>query len=175
MIVFDLMCSDGHRFESWFRNGAAYDDQSQSGAIVCPVCGDTAVAKAPMRPYVARRGAHRADKAERQSAPAAGRPAAGPSSAAPSASPQAAAPEAASPPAPAVPAAAEKSFQMLRKLVEATCDDVGREFPEQARRIHYGETAPRAIYGEASADEAKDLREEGIAVLPLPWMRRRHD
>jgi hypothetical protein len=175
MIVFDLICSDGHRFESWFRNSAAYDDQSQHNAIICPVCGDTAVGKAPMRLFVARRGGHPADRSEHHSAPAEGRPAAPSVPAPPSAPPPAAASEAASPAAPPVPVAAEETFRMLRKLVEATCDDVGREFPEQARRIHYGETTPRAIYGEASADEAKALRDEGIEVQPLPWMRRRHD
>jgi hypothetical protein len=176
MIVFDLICSDGHRFESWFRNGAAYDDQSKHNAIICPVCGDTTVEKAPVRLFVGRRGGQpAADKAERHAAPAEGRASAPSAAASASAPPQAGASEAAPPPAQPVPVAAEETFRKMRKLVEATCDDVGREFPEQARRIHYGETAPRAIYGEASADEAKALREEGIEVQPLPWMRRRHD
>jgi hypothetical protein len=171
MIVFDLICSDGHRFESWFRNSAAYDDQAQHKAIVCPVCGDTAVGKAPMRPFVARRGARRAEALEGGSAPAAS-PSSTPSASAP---PGEAAPEAVPAPTQPAPMGAEDVLRALRQLVETTCDDVGREFPEQARRIHYGETTPRAIYGEASADEANALREEGIAVQPLPWMRRRHD
>ena len=178
MIVFDLICSDGHRFESWFRSGAAYEDQSEHKAIVCPVCGDTAVGKAPMRLFVARRGGpDRAGSPDPEAATAAGSASAS-SPAASSSSPSRAAPsdQAASQPTPAsVPSAAEETLQALRKLIEATCDDVGREFAEEARRIHYGETDPRNIYGEASADEADALREEGIAVQPLPWMRRRLD
>ncbi len=169
MIVFDLICSDGHRFESWFRNGDAYDAQSQRNAIVCPVCGDTAVGKAPMRLHVARHGGNaRADASDRDA------PVAEPGSPAAS-SPRASSPPAAQPSPSSPDPAPREMLRALRKLIEATCDDVGRAFPEQARRIHYGETDPRGIYGEASADEADSLREEGIAVNPLPWMRRRHD
>jgi hypothetical protein len=180
MIVSDLICSDGHRFESWFRSGAAYEDQSEHKAIVCPVCGDTAVGKAPMRLFVSRRGEHDRDRAgspDPEAATAAGSPSASSPPASPS-PPSRAAPsdQPASQPTPAsVPSAAEETLQALRKLIEATCDDVGREFAEEARRIHYGETDPRNIYGKASADEADALREEGIAVQSLPWMRRRLD
>ena len=54
MIVFDLSCSDGHRFEAWFRSGAAFDEQAEAGILVCPVCRDTRISKAPMAPRVAR-------------------------------------------------------------------------------------------------------------------------
>ena len=56
----------------------------------------------------------------------------------------------------------------LRKYVEENAENVGRDFPEEARKIHYGETEERPIYGEASLDEAKDLIEEGVNVAPLP-------
>lgn len=56
----------------------------------------------------------------------------------------------------------------LRKYVKDNAEDVGRKFPEEVRKIHYGETEERPIYGEASLDEAKDLIEEGIEVAPLP-------
>jgi hypothetical protein len=54
VIVFDLSCSDGHRFEAWFRSGAAFDEQAEAGILVCPVCRDTRISKAPMAPRVAR-------------------------------------------------------------------------------------------------------------------------
>jgi hypothetical protein len=56
----------------------------------------------------------------------------------------------------------------MRKYVEANADYVGKEFPEEARKIHYGETEHRHIYGEASLDEAKELVEEGVEIAPLP-------
>jgi len=63
MILFDLKCAHGHGFEAWFRNGAAYDEQSAAGAILCPVCGDARVTKAPMAPRIARSGAKARDAA----------------------------------------------------------------------------------------------------------------
>jgi hypothetical protein len=56
----------------------------------------------------------------------------------------------------------------LREYVEANAEDVGKTFPEEARKIHYGEADARSIYGEASREEAKALVEEGIEVVPLP-------
>ncbi len=55
MIVFDLKCADGHVFEAWFRDGETFDAQAAAGEVACPVCGDTAIAKAPMAPNVARK------------------------------------------------------------------------------------------------------------------------
>ncbi len=68
------------------------------------------------------------------------------------------------------PAQLRKALQELRRHVEANCDYVGERFAEEARRIHYGESDPRGIYGEASADDAKDLAEEGIEVSRIPWV-----
>lgn len=53
MILFQLQCSSGHRFEAWFRDGAAYDQRSK-GQITCPACGDSEVVKAPMAPRIAK-------------------------------------------------------------------------------------------------------------------------
>lgn len=144
MIVFDLACPAGHRFESWFRDGAAYDEQAEAGAIACPVCGATNIAKAPTRLNIGRGGS-------RGDAP----------------------PSAATPPGPTLPPPLAAALTELRRRVEENCDDVGRAFPEEARRIHYGEAANRGIYGEASADDAKALADEGIDVQPMPWFRRR--
>ena len=68
------------------------------------------------------------------------------------------------------PAELRKALQELRRHVETNCDYVGERFAEEARRIHYGESDPRGIYGEASADDAKDLADEGIEVSRIPWV-----
>lgn len=73
-------------------------------------------------------------------------------------------------------AVAEKATQMraalreIRQHVEKTHDNVGDNFAEEARKIHYGETEARAIYGDASPTEAKELVEEGVSIAPLPWI-----
>lgn len=59
----------------------------------------------------------------------------------------------------------------LRQKVEENCDYVGEKFPDEARKIHYGDTEARPIYGEASPEQARDLEEEGIAVVSVPWVR----
>jgi hypothetical protein len=65
-----------------------------------------------------------------------------------------------------------RMLRELREHVENNCDYVGGEFAEEARRIHYGESDPRGIYGETSDDEAKSLEDEGIEVARVPWLPR---
>ncbi len=67
---------------------------------------------------------------------------------------------------------AQQTIQKLRKTVESNCDNVGENFAEEARKIHYGEAEERGIYGKATADETKELAEEGVKFLPLPWMEK---
>lgn len=147
MIVFDLSCGDGHRFEAWFRSGAAFDEQAEAGILVCPVCRDTRISKAPMAPRVALA----VDAAAPLPAPA----------------------PAAELPQPRDGTA--KTLARLRGLIESNCEDVGSRFAEEARRIHFGEKEPRGIYGEASSEEAAALREDGIDYQVLPWWQRRND
>ncbi len=149
MIVFDLLCSDGHRFESWFPSGASFELQQAEGSIECPLCSGNSVAKAPMAPRVASRGAQSGGE-ERDEAPA-------------------------SAPASADAEAMRETLGRLRQHIEQNCDYVGATFAEEARRIFYGETERRDIYGEASRAEAAELREEGIAVQQIPWIYRRDD
>jgi len=64
-----------------------------------------------------------------------------------------------------------KAIDLVREMgreIRRNSDNVGRKFPEEARKIHYGEVEPRAIVGEATAAEARELVEEGIAFQPLP-------
>ena len=67
---------------------------------------------------------------------------------------------------------ARRALRELRSKVEQSCDYVGADFPEEARRIHYGESDARGIYGESSKEEARELREEGIEVQQIPWVPR---
>lgn len=140
MIAFDLRCDDGHRFEGWFRSTDDFEAQRAAGALACPVCGGDAITKALMAPNVAT-GCARA------------------------------------PAAPAEPAAnlprdfaLRETLRQLRRSLEGLSDDVGAAFPEEARRIHYGQAEPRHIRGEASEAEAEDLLDEGIPVQRVPWI-----
>jgi hypothetical protein len=157
MIRYALACSKGHTFESWFQNSAAYDKQAKRGLVECPVCGDSKVAKALMAPTLAG-----TKKRGRPSPPPATMPA--PSTEA------TVTPEAPSPMAMISPEEREfrSKLKELRDHLTKNADNVGRKFPDEARKMHYGETEHRSIYGEASPEEAKELHEEGVEFHPLP-------
>jgi len=161
MIRYALNCDQGHVFESWFQNSAAYDKQAKRSLIACPTCGSARVEKAMMAPRLAR-----ANTAGPQS------PGPPPASDAPVPLRQAPTP----PVAPKTPVAmvstAERELRQklkeLRDHVTKNASYVGQRFPEEARKIHYGEAEHRSIYGEASLEEAKQLHDEGIEFHPLP-------
>jgi hypothetical protein len=148
MIRYALNCDRGHAFESWFANSAAYDKQAKRALVACPICDSTKVTKAIMAPRLGR-----ADAAETETIPAPPQPA-----------PQPAPMPVMSPPEREL----RKKLKELREHITKNSDYVGPSFPEQARKIHYGEIEHRSIYGEASPDEAKELHEEGIEFHPLP-------
>jgi hypothetical protein len=159
MIRYTLVCNKRHEFESWFANSTAYDKQVKRGLVTCPMCGSPKVEKALMTPRLAR-----TDTSSARSIVPAAPPAA---EAAP------AAPAAATPPTPvAMISPQEQEFrQKLRELRDhlvRNADNVGPRFPEEARKMHYGEAEHRSIYGIASPEEAKELHEEGIEFSPLP-------
>jgi hypothetical protein len=160
MILYTLACEKRHSFESWFQNSTAYDKQAKAGLVTCPVCGSAKVEKAIMAPGVSgtkKRG-------RRPSVPQAAEPASEPT-AAPSPLATERAPVAMMSPH-------EREFRAklkeLRDHLTKNADYVGPQFPEEARKMHYGEIEHRSIYGEASPDEAKALHEEGIEFHPLP-------
>jgi hypothetical protein len=163
MIKYALRCERDHEFESWFKNSAAYDSQRKRGLIACPTCGSAKVEKAIMAPRLARN-----ESADAEPHPAA--------SATPPPAPSAVpVPMPFAPPGKGTVAIMSpqerelrKKLKELREHIVKNADYVGQRFPEQARKIHYGETEHRSIYGEASAEEAKELHEEGIAFHPLP-------
>ncbi len=153
MIRYNLVCDKRHEFESWFQDSAAYDKQAKRGLVSCPLCASAKVEKAIMAPRLARK-----DKSTSLDV------AAGP--------PPAAAPAPAVNAPVAMMSPQEKEFraklQELRDHLVANADNVGKKFPEVARKMHYGEIEHRSIYGEASPEDAKELHEEGIEFHPLP-------
>jgi hypothetical protein len=155
MIRYALVCDKGHGFDSWFADSAAYDKQAKRSLVGCPHCGSTKVDKAIMAPRLAG--------ARKRKAPLEMPPAEAPSSAI-------AAPEASAPVAMITPQEKElrSKLKELRDHLTQNADNVGTKFPDEARKMHYGETEHRSIYGIASFDDAKELAEEGIAFHPLP-------
>ncbi|MBI2714390.1 MAG: DUF1178 family protein [Rhizobiales bacterium] len=152
MIRYALICENGHGFESWFQDSAAYDKQAKRKLIGCPLCGSSQVDKAIMAPRLA-------SSSKKRTAP-----------------PEAAVPPVVEPAPEKAPVAMispqEQEFRAklkeLRAHLTKNADDVGQKFPEQARKMHYGEIEHRSIYGVASPEDAKDLAEEGIEFHPLP-------
>jgi hypothetical protein len=155
MIRYALACDQGHAFESWFQNSAAYDKQVKRGLVTCPVCHSAKVEKTIMAPRLSG-----AKKRGRTSAPV-------PPPASDSSAP---AQDAPAPVAMVSPQEHEfrKKLKELREHLTKNADYVGQKFPEEARKMHYGEIEHRSIYGEASPDQAKELHEEGIEFHPLP-------
>jgi hypothetical protein len=150
MIRYALVCDKGHEFESWFADLAAYDKQAKKKLVTCPQCGSTKVDKAIMMPRLA------ANSRKRKLAP----------------EPHAEVPVTAEKAPVAMISPQEREIRAklkeLRDHLTENADDVGAKFPEEARKMHYGEIEHRSIYGVASPDEAKDLAEEGIEFHPLP-------
>ncbi|MGX5736050.1 DUF1178 family protein [Bosea thiooxidans] len=154
MIRYTLICDDAHEFESWFSTSASFEDQARRGLVTCPFCGSAKVERAIMAPNVAR-----TDLGPRAPEPMA------------EAAPSAPAP----PPSPAPMALMGKQEIAFREMVASlhahireNAEHVGERFAEEALKIHHGETEARAIYGEATPDDARMLHEEGVEFLPLP-------
>jgi hypothetical protein len=150
MIVFDLACADGHRFEGWFGSSADYAEQLELGLLACPTCGSDAVTKAPMAPAVPAKGNARTERTPT--------PASDETSQQLSNTP--------------VPPKVQQALAALAKAqTEALKAStwVGDKFAEDARKMHYGERDAAPIHGQATLDEARALIDEGVAVAPLPF------
>jgi hypothetical protein len=159
MIHYDLRCAKDHVFDAWFRDSAAFDELARQRKLVCPTCGSKKVTKAPMAPRLVKSRSSSAEPTEApQGTPPSTMP--GPIAAEPGGRKV------------ALMAGQQRMFEELRRHVEANCHYVGQNFAEEARKIHYGETAQRSIYGEASEEEASALAEEGIEVHSIPWPAR---
>ncbi|OBX20296.1 hypothetical protein A9995_00765 [Erythrobacter sp. QSSC1-22B] len=146
MIVYDLHCAQGHRFEGWFGSSDDFADQQNRNLVECPECGSQDVGKAPMAPAVPLKGNQRTSAV----IPKDGKPVTN----------REIPPEVQQ----AMRALAEAQVKALRKSTY-----VGDGFAEESRAMHYGEKDVEAIHGKATVREAKELIEEGIAVAPLPF------
>jgi hypothetical protein len=146
MIVLNLSCANQHRFEGWFASGEEYSRQRNDHAVSCPVCGDHEITRLPSNPRVRRISSGPSDVREEGTA---------------------------EPPARSV--GMEAMLRLMQKAIDRA-EDVGEDFPEEARRIHYSEVPARSIRGVATRDEALDLLDEGITVVPLriPPTRKMH-
>lgn len=140
MILYTLNCENAHGFEAWFADSSSFEAQQKTGDVTCPVCGSANIHKQIMAPSLGAASVGAGKKSETQS----------------------------------VVHTSENQAEMrsmMRQLsehVKNNADYVGPKFAEEARKIHYEEVEPHGIYGEASADEVTDLKEEGIDVHPLP-------
>jgi hypothetical protein len=153
MIKYALVCERKHNFEIWFSDSGDYDKQRKRGLVTCPVCDSKKIEKAIMAPALGRGARKRSGRIE-------------------TTLPAAEAPAAPAPEQVAMISPQEQEFRAklkeLRDHLTANADNVGNKFPEEARKMHYGEAEHRSIYGEASPDEAKELLDEGIEFHPLP-------
>ena len=130
MVVYQLACDRGHRFEGWFASAQACEHEAESGRLECPTCTSATVRKLPSAPYVHTQGA-----------------------------------------SPAVEEGPDTKREVLRAIksfVLANTENVGRQFAEIARRIHYREEKARGIRGQVTPEEAEALHEEGIPAIPVP-------
>ena len=146
MIVFDLACgAGGHRFEGWFGSSADFAEQCARGLVACPVCGSRAVAKAVMAPNLVRKGnqvvsGKAALPVNADDAPVAGGE---------------------------LSSEARAALAALQAEALKRSRWVGPRVADTSRAMHYGEQDAAPIHGQASADEARALIEEGITVMPL--------
>jgi hypothetical protein len=155
MIRYNLRCERGHTFESWFQSSSAYETQEKRKLVNCPACGSAKVERAIMAPQIVSK------KGRDSAAPAA-----------PAAPADVAATEVTTPGSTPLLMAQERELRAkikeLRDHIVKNADNVGERFPNEARKMHYGDIEHRPIYGEASPDEARALIDEGVEVSPLP-------
>jgi len=185
MKVFDLRCAGDHRFEGWFGSDADYESQHAKRMIGCPMCGSVEIDKLLSAPRLnlsgatapvarvrgtrdGREGRGQGRESERAAAEqreraqdegrgaVAGGPAAGGHGV----------------PAKSLPPEAmhelQRQFMQAARELIANTENVGDRFAEEARKIHYDEAPARGIRGVASAEETRELIEEGIDVMALP-------
>lgn len=138
MIKYSLICEKDHEFEGWFGSSDDYDKQRKRGFVECPNCGSQKVSKALMAPGVT--GTKKSSESDQAIANI----------------------------APQMPEEVVTKIREIKQHIEANSENVGDKFPEEARKIHYGESEARGIYGKASVKEAVELAEEGVGVIPIP-------
>jgi len=138
MKVLDLACSQGHLFEGWFASEADYASQHDRGLVSCPVCADTTIHKRLSAPRLNLSGTAHEPHSPSKTVEEH-----------------------------LTPARQAAYLQAMRELMRRS-EDVGERFADEARRMHQGEVESRSIRGQTSLEEAVQLHEEGIPLLPLP-------
>ena len=158
MILYRLRCAKGHEFDSWFKDGKTYERQEKRSLIGCPACGSAKITRAPMAPRIGKGGKRAEAPVEAPAETTPKQPA--------TPDPQMAAL------AQAMPKEMRETLLKLREQVEKNLEPVGEKFAEEARKIHYGESDKRGIYGQTTDEEAEALADEGIEFGRLPWIPR---
>ena len=152
MIRYSLHCDRGHSFESWFQSSSAYESQEKRKLVNCPVCGSARVERAIMAPQIVSK---KGRDSQSNDAPVPVQPT-----------------EVIAPGSTPLLMAQERELRAklkeLRDHIVKNADNVGERFPNEARKMHYGDIEHRPIYGEASPEEARSLIDEGVEVSPLP-------
>ena len=151
MKVLDLQCSARHSFEGWFGSEADFVDQLARKLVQCPVCGDAQIEKMLSAPRL-NLGRTQAPQTESADAPAPALASSTPANEVALASPQT--------------EATQALLRLAKAMLEQT-QDVGSQFAEEARKIHYGESEARAIRGLATPQQTRELLEEGVQVMPF--------
>jgi hypothetical protein len=139
MKVLDLQCGQGHSFEGWFSSEEDFQSQCQKMLVQCPLCSDQSVIKKLSAPRLNLTAQKTRTRADQQVEVL----------------------------TPSKSHATDVAWLAAARKLMASTTDVGSQFAEEARKIHYGEAQERAIRGRATIEEARDLIEEGIAVVPL--------
>jgi hypothetical protein len=165
MIRYSLACEKKHEFDIWFQNSADYDKQRKRGLVACPACSSEKVEKALMAPSLGR-GTKKGARARAAEMPPPEAPA-----------PQPGPNENKTPVAMVTPQEREfrTKLKELRDHLTKNAENVGGKFPDEARKMHYGEKEHRSIYGEASPKDAKEMLDEGIEFHPLPVLPDEHN
>jgi len=151
MIRYNLRCEKGHSFESWFQSSSAYESQEKRKLVSCPACGSVKVERAIMAPQIVSKKGREAAVSAPSEAPATDATA-----------------QSSTPLLMAQELDLRAKIKELRDHIVKNADNVGERFPNEARKMHYGDIEHRPIYGEASPEEARSLIDEGVEVSPLP-------
>jgi hypothetical protein len=154
MKVLDLSCQAGHTFEGWFASEGDFLSQCQRSLVQCPVCGDDHVHKKLSAPRLNLSGAMSPNNIDSVASETGQE-----RHAVAEISPSGISPE--------LHHAIHQAWTRIAKSVVDNTVDVGDRFAEEARRMHYGEAESRGIRGRTTLNEARDLAEEGIDLVPL--------
>ncbi len=163
MIKYQLICEKEHEFEGWFQSSDAFSEQCAAGILSCPICETVNVRRALMAPNLASPKTRKTEVPFEQ-----------PTEDAAVLSPTPVSVSGSGMPPDAMVKMRELVVEMreLQSRIKKECRDVGSDFAEEARKIHYGEAEPEGIYGEVSETEREQLDEEGIEIMQMPWLPR---